>query len=179
MNVGGVLITNNSDHHPPETWAATSAAMIFSVDNSIDGARRIEAMKLQAALAERLVEFHRRVQEEEQQKLDSNEDHHASPTHDVSDETLDGATNAVMEAANGSPWEESFKDEGMRNRIRDLLGNHFATSMQIHRQRHRVRKGMPAHLPTAGDEWQKGYEELMANSRREAEEAEKNNKGQE
>jgi hypothetical protein len=154
MQIGGVLITNNSNTHPPESWAATTASMIFAVDNEIDGVKRIEAMRLQTKLADLLVEHHRRVQEEEDRMLHERDDHHASELK-VDEDHLNEVVNEVMEAAKGSPWEERFNEPGMRDNVRQLIGDHFATSKNVHRMAYRQRRGMDAHLPHPGEVWQR------------------------
>lgn len=169
MQIGGVLITNNSNTHPPESWAATTASMIFAVDNEIDGVKRIEAMRLQTKLADLLVEHHRRVQEDEDRMLHERDDHHASELK-VDEDHLNEVVNEVMEAAKGSPWEDRFHaDPEMRGKIRQLLGDHFATSKEVHRMAYRQRRGMAVHLPHPGHEWQRKADEA---AKEEAERAE-------
>lgn len=130
-----VLITNNSNSHPPEAWAVATAQLLFDVGADVASNRRIPALKLQTAIAEELVSHYIVVQQDEQMKLDNNADEHFETPHEV-EPYLDRAVEAVKGLAVGTPWQSDFEAPEMTNKIRSVLADHFATAQHVQRQAH-------------------------------------------
>ena len=131
-----VLITNNSNTHPPEAWAVATAQMIFDVGADVASNRRIPALKLQTAIAESLVAHYSAVQADEQAKIDADPAHLHTP-HETA-QYLDQAVSGIQALAADTPWADNFVEPAMAARIRSVIGDHFATAQNVHRQAHAV-----------------------------------------
>lgn len=131
-----VLVTNNSNTHPPEAWAYATAKQIFDLDADYSGPHKLEGMKFQIMLAEALTLHHAHVQEVEQAALDSDICRLCAP-HDA-ENFVDEAISAVQAVAAGTPWAAQFVDPAMVEQIRMIVGSHFQTAQHIHRTAHAV-----------------------------------------
>src|ERR1700722_8619556 len=107
MNVGGVLITNNSNRHSPEDWAMASARMIFYVNTDAESSTRVAALKLQLAMVEYLTKHHAQVQHDEQAKLASNAKARYDATVHDRVENMDEIVDGIQKLAVGTPWERT------------------------------------------------------------------------
>lgn len=129
------LITNNGTHSP-EKWAVATAEHICPIDESAMSADRLlAAKKLQVAIAEALIPHHTKVQHHEKGALKEKGDEHFDTPCDPSIH-LDEAMAAIIAAAKGTPWEAHYARADVQAAIRQEVGNHFATAMDIERQHH-------------------------------------------
>jgi hypothetical protein len=140
-----VLVTNNANFHPPETWAVATAQQLFDVGAEVASSLRIPALQWQGKLAEYLVQHHTQVQADEQAQLDEDAAERYAAPHDV-DRYLDDVVAGILTLAEGTPWQKMFEAPGIADQIRGVLGTHFATAQHIHRQAH-ARANL--HIPEA------------------------------
>lgn len=129
--LSGVLITHNSTHHPPETWAVTTAGQIVSVDNDTAPEKKIPGLALQAKIAEALQPFYQKVMDAEHAAIQASKARVHAGYEDVHN-FIDEGMQAVKQAATGSPFEQELMAKA--EQIREVLGSHIATIMHIHRQ---------------------------------------------
>ena len=59
-------------------------------------------------------------------------EHHGDPE----EAHVDAALAAVVSATSGTPWETQFKDAAVQAAIKQEIGTHFRTSIDIERQWH-------------------------------------------
>jgi len=136
MQSGGILITNNADTHPPESWAlATAQSIIAVIGPDVPDTRRIPAMKLQAAIAEMLTPLHAKVQDDEQAELERDPVGRLGAPHDP-EPYLGDVVRGIQALAADTPWASEFSDPDMQNQIRHLVGSHFATAQHLQRVAH-------------------------------------------
>lgn len=156
------IMVTNGDAHPPEQWAVVTAEQLMPMDGDIAEGRRIEAMKLQAAIAEALMPHHEEAQTAERSKLKEVGDDHLDTPHDTTPH-VDGAIDAIQAAARGTPWEAHWQKPEVVAAAQSVLDSHFETAKQIERHwyvspeanaaERRVRHGHPRHRSEAAKEY--------------------------
>jgi hypothetical protein len=129
------LITNNGPH-PPDVWAAITAAQIIQI---APRAQNGQGSALQLEILGILETAHKCAQETERALL-------AERGAARLDEPLDPrdyialAMLGILRAAEASEFAEHFAQDHVRDYLYQLLGNHFATTMNIERQWHVARQ---------------------------------------
>ena len=132
----GILITDGGPH-PADKWAECTASHIVSIADHVAGERRGSALKLQAAVIDILERRHTTVQTGERGK--SGEHGHARLGHDLDPEhhvVLDEVVAEIVAAAQGTPWAAEFAQPATADALRQLIGQHFSTSIHIERSWH-------------------------------------------
>lgn len=129
-----VLITNGGPHSA-EAWAAATADMIFPVEDVKEADRKVKALMVLAKIAAALAECHADVQSCEAGHLEARGSARLGEEHDVNDH-VDQAIAKIQEAAAGSPWEDHFKQDDVIGAVRQVVGDHFATSQHVDRLYH-------------------------------------------
>ena len=128
------LITNNSNNHSPETWAATTAKML--IDANPDAPDGPAALKLQGEFREMLARSYKKIQDDEQKRLEENAEKQFYEQHDVR-YYVDDAFVKLRILSVGTPWESMFMlNREFANQVEFLLGTHFSTSQSVQRQAH-------------------------------------------
>ena len=131
----GILVTDGGPH-PADKWAEATSSHIVSIADSLSGAKRASAFKLQAAVIDILEKHHGLVQNGEQAKLQASPDRLASGL-DANDHTdLDQVVGEIVTAAAGTAWAETFALTETQTQLKALLASHFHTSMHIERSWH-------------------------------------------
>ncbi len=115
--------------HPADLWAVKTSAQIVQLMPTAGS----EARKLELQIIEALEECHAKVQNEERAKLEEfGEDRLTQPL-DPTEHMLT-AMRSIMKVANATSFKEHFVQQSIHEYLRNVLGQHFATSMQIERQ---------------------------------------------
>lgn len=148
-----VLITDGGPH-PAEKWAEATASHIVDIAEHVGGARRGAAVKLQAAVIDILEGHHHTIQNGERGKIKEHKldrlTHDIDPEHHLS---VDEVVAEIVAAAAGTPWEADFNYPGqvesvdpdgthhpainsMAQNLKELLTQHFATSIHVERSWH-------------------------------------------
>lgn len=137
MQVSKILITNNigAGNHPADKWAMATAETIAEA-SQLDGDRLLEAQKLQLKIAEILKDHHAQAQSDEQAALAADPAHVHTSFLDVLKVDIANVVAAIVEAAKGSLWEAHFAQPGMQEYIKQIVENHFASSMHVERLAH-------------------------------------------
>ena len=129
-----VLITNyTSGNHDPETWAKATAEMIADA-SALNGDRLIAGQELQEKLADVLQRYHAIVQDTERQALLANP-HHVDDPLDLPLDAL-SVVDDIVRMTQGTAWEAHFQRTDVRECVRDLLINHFLSSVHAERVVH-------------------------------------------
>lgn len=126
-------LISDAGPHPPEVWADLSARHIAGQhDNG-----NLAAHALQTAIKMALVPVHQAVQIAERQALVDSPRHVAEMV-DL-DDALNRALAIVLNVAMPTPWHDHFLRREVQDAIRQVLGRHFATEIQIERLHHAER----------------------------------------
>ncbi len=130
-----ILITDGGPH-PAEKWAVITAGAIIDVAESARGKpSAIEGRKLELKIIDILEGHHAKVQEHERGAIKKHGvarlEHPIDPT-----EHLDTPFDEIVAAAKGTMFESYFAKPEVRDSLRNVLGQHFATSMHIERSWH-------------------------------------------
>lgn len=136
----GILKTDGGAH-PPEKWAALTASMIAPIDMSKDSA--IQAMKLQAAIADVLLPHHTEHAHEERAALATDHDrYHAN--HDPM-ARAEAALEQIVALclATDLPVKEKTSDPEWRRVVLATIANHLADNADIERRYHARRNPSP------------------------------------
>ena len=126
-----VMITDGGPH-PASKWAVMTASQIIQIEGIATDAQELEKKIVSVLEAE-----HATVQLYERRKL-KDKTYRKAPI-DPSP-YIDQAFNAVIQQADGTRFETHFAKPDVQEYIRTVLGNHFATSMDIERGWHASRK---------------------------------------
>lgn len=132
------LVTNGGPH-PPETLALGTAQVICPIDPELpktDGARHLQALSLQAAIAKALAPHHAEVQNGQRNLIKMNGILVSTIELGVDEGRVTESIKAVQQAALGTPWQEHFQKPEVVNMIAEELHRHFRTNQQIERQWH-------------------------------------------
>ena len=130
MTIVRIMTTDNGPHLP-EDWAVVTAESMFPLSDDIAANRKVEALRLQAAIAGVLATAHRNVQEEHRSNLRGGID--KVPDH------VDEANNAmagIQRVAAGTPWDGYWADEERYKRAHAVIVNHMQTVSHIEHHWH-------------------------------------------
>ena len=133
----GVMVTDNGSH-PPEKWAAESAAQIVDViqiePNSIAFSEMSnEKTKLGELIKTALVKHHNTNQKLELFAIEEQEFDRFDVTTDPDEDVLSEALADVQECAAQTLFASHFQKPEVVKFVRSTLGSHFATVKQIER----------------------------------------------
>jgi hypothetical protein len=138
------FMSTDGGPHPADKWAEITVAYILDLievdDNSATPAAmqaRRERRDLRGKIQSILEGHHGTVQESERGKLSTEGHDRLKGTIDPAEHPLDKMTDDIVSAAEGmSIIGPHFQKPEVRTAIRGLIGNHFATSMDIERSWH-------------------------------------------
>jgi hypothetical protein len=131
------FMATNGGPHPPRQWALITAGQIIQIAATAQGAQADAARDLQARLVDVLESFFNVAQENERAALAEHGDRLLEQPLDPTG-YLDAAVGAVVDAIDPQ-FRDHFAQPHVRDYLRILLGQHFATSMNIERQWHAAR----------------------------------------
>ena len=126
------LMITDGGPHPASKWAVMTASQIIQIEGISTEAQELEKKILSVLEAE-----HATVQLYERRKL---QDKKYRKTPIDPSPYIDRAFNVVIKQADGTPFQDHFAKPDVQEYIRTVLGNHFATSMDIERGWHASRK---------------------------------------
>lgn len=125
------LVTNGGPHSP-ETWAVATAEEVFVIGADIDGARLMQAKRLQMQIAETLVEHHRRIQAAERvaPRVAIPYEEDAAQAKSQADAMIAD----IQTILKGSPWEEQYNKQDVMQAAQTVIASHLMTLKDIERQ---------------------------------------------
>lgn len=129
-----IMITEGGPHSA-EAWAGVTAQQIIQVGETASGIPGAQARKLELRVIEILEAAHAHVQEHEQAALSE----HGADRYDHpldSGVHIDDPLAEIVAASQGTAYEAHFAKAEVQAYIRQVLGEHFATSMKIERDWH-------------------------------------------
>lgn len=136
------FITNNGTHSP-EDWAVMTAEIFMPLPDTMDGGRKLQALKLRAAIAEAMVPHHTKVHTHIRERLKEKGDAHfaelGSQVEPEVDHYLDDAMASVMASVAASKDEKfiaHFNDPEVQAVIRDTIARHFRSHIDVEQQHH-------------------------------------------
>jgi hypothetical protein len=136
MQVG--ILKTDGGPHAPEAWAVATAGMLVVIDDKVQGARLLQAQRLQVAVADALVPHHSNVMDGERGKLTAKgAAHYEVPF--GSDADVDAAVASIQTAAANTPWADHFQEPEVITGMKALLHNHFSTVQDVERSWHKYR----------------------------------------
>lgn len=127
----GIMITDNGSH-PPEKWAAESAAQIADVividpNSIVRDTMTIEKNNFINALKDTLVRYHEQVQKDEISKLKEFGAYRLNTENSPDPEHLDEAVDAVQSVSKMTMFGAHFNKPEVRHFVHQTLGGHFTT----------------------------------------------------
>jgi hypothetical protein len=130
------FIATSGGPHPPDVWAAITAAQIIQVaaraQNGQGSTLRLEILGILEAA-------HKCVQDTERVLLAQRGNARLAEPLDPRS-YIAPVMVGILRAAETSEFAEHFAQDHVRNYLYQLLGNHFATTMNIERQWHVARQ---------------------------------------
>jgi hypothetical protein len=130
------FVMTSGGPHPPDVWAAITTAQIIQIaaraQNGQGSALRLEILDILEAA-------HKCVQDTERVLLAQRGNARLAEPLDPRS-YIGPAMMGILRAAEGSEFAEHFAQEHVRNYLYQLLGNHFATTMDIERRWHVARQ---------------------------------------
>jgi hypothetical protein len=120
--------------HSPGQWALITAGQIIQIATSVKGAQADAARDVQTRIANVLESFFANAQENERAALAERGDRRLDEPLDPN-EHLDDAISAIIDAVD-LQFRDHFAQEHVREYLRNLLGQHLATTMDIERKWH-------------------------------------------
>lgn len=139
MRVG--IMATNGGAHPPQKWAAESAAQITDViqiapDSIVFDSMTAAKSKFQDDIEAALVAHHDTVQDHEQDAIDQHGHDRLGHALAPEQEHLDEAVKAVQAVADTTMFAAHFRKPEVQQFVRSTLGSHFASVRQIERSIH-------------------------------------------
>lgn len=129
--MGLVMITNGGTHSA-RYWAETTAGQIIEI--GAGAAQSAAASALKAALTDLLETAHAAVKDYEKARFDAIGlawlDGEIDPGENID---IDNVVAQLVECASGTPFEGHFQTPETQNYLRQVLGQHFATSIHVER----------------------------------------------
>jgi hypothetical protein len=130
------FVVTSGGPHPPDVWAAITASQIIQVTpRAQDG----QGTALQLEILGILESAHKCAQDTERALLAERGDARLAEPLDPRN-YIALAMMGILRAAEGSEFAEHFAQDHVRDYLYQLLGNHFATTMNIERQWHVARQ---------------------------------------
>ena len=129
------VMTTDGGPHSAEKWAVTTAGAIIKIGADASGRNESEARKLELAIIDALEDAHGDVQAHERWKIAEHGHERLSHALDPSPH-VDGPFEAILALGLASAWAEHFAKPETQAGIRNVLANHFASSMHIERKWH-------------------------------------------
>lgn len=134
MKIAGIMVTNGGPH-PPEKWAEQTASQIIDIAESAPGGLLAEARTFRAKIVDILTGHHFSVQVVERGHLGlhgmARHAHPIDPSPHVDDPVAE-----IVEAAADTSFESHFARPEVQDYIRQTIGNHFATVIDVERKWH-------------------------------------------
>lgn len=134
MQVG--IMKTDGGPHSAEKWAVVTAGQILQVASDSESLQAIEGRRLELKIIDILVDHHTEVQTEERGKLAEHGCGRLGHELDCECHNLDDKVEQIANAAKGTAFEAHFAKPETKAYIRNVLGQHFATSMDIERSYH-------------------------------------------
>jgi hypothetical protein len=128
------ILSTNGGSHPPEKWSMTTAEQIFDIGSTVAGDRLIQAQKLQLSIAEALMPHYAKMQEDQRSKLESDAKSILVPPN--VDDRVEAVMKDVINAAKGTAWQAHFANPEVQAAAREVLANHFRSSLHVERLWH-------------------------------------------
>lgn len=154
----GVMATDGGPHSA-EKWAVVTAGQLVQIATD-DPQKMIEARKLENKIIEILEGHHDAVQKHERGKIAEHGVERLKHPINAHEHDLDTKVAEIVAAAKGSQWEAVFALPEKQAYIKQVLGSHFATSMDVERSWHADRiVADPSH---AGHAVAKHYHKLRS-----------------
>jgi hypothetical protein len=129
-------IATSGGPHPPDIWAAITTAQIIQVAAK---AQNGQGSELRRRILQILEAAHRCVQDTERALLAQYGDARVGAPLDPRS-YIGVALMGILDAAEHSEFAAHFAQDHVREYLYQLLGNHFATTMNIERQWHVARQ---------------------------------------
>jgi hypothetical protein len=130
------FIATSGGPHPPDVWAAITTAQIIQVAGRLQNG---QGPILQQEILGILEAAHKCVQDTERGLLAQRGNARLAEPLDPRS-YIAPAMMGILHAAEGSEFAEHFEQEHVREYLYRLLGQHFATTMNIERQWYVVRQ---------------------------------------
>jgi hypothetical protein len=128
-----LLIATNGGPHPPEKWAAVSAASIIQISEGAIGKNLAEGRDLEKKIVAILERQHKDVQEHERAQIKSFAGSRLMHPLDLGDHRLEQKVAEIVAAAKGSLFEYHFHKVEVQKHLYQVLGRDFASVMDIER----------------------------------------------
>lgn len=125
-----VLITNGGPHSA-EDWAMATAEAIFQIEPSVNGARLLQARRLQTEIAELLINHHQSIIDMERRNLQRN------TQEDFSYGNALAAVQAIAHIAKDTPWEDHINGDPWMQTAHHTILNHMQSMQHVERSWHR------------------------------------------
>ncbi|BCP53773.1 hypothetical protein K32_23900 [Kaistia sp. 32K] len=122
------ILISEDGPHSAEQWAEVTASQIVSLEATAG----VPARKFELKVIEILEQHHAAVQVHERGKIKTEKHGRCGNAPDPS-EHIEAALAEIVEAAKGTPFEAHFAKANVQAYLTNVLGQHFATSMQIER----------------------------------------------
>jgi hypothetical protein len=130
--IGAVdVMATSGGPHPPDLWARITAAHIIQVASSATD----QARDLQARVISILEHVYHRIQEDERTALAEHEE--PRPIDPLPYIRL--AIVTLMQRI-GTPFQAHFEQPRVQNYLHNMLGQHFATAIDVERKWHAIRR---------------------------------------
>jgi hypothetical protein len=138
MRVG--IIATDYGEHSAEKLAANCAAQLIEFNWAMmDGARVMQAKKLEMDIIEALIPHHSEAQIETRSELISNAAAHFAKPPSVllhPGDRLQEAIDAVIACAVGTPWQDEFKTDAARAHLHAVIGQYLVDTQHLERLYH-------------------------------------------
>lgn len=152
MNLG--VIKTDGGAHSPETMAAVAASEIIQVSASASGRQAIEGRRLELKILDILEAGHKEVQSSELAKLAGpGGNDRLGKEYDPTEHGLNETVTAIVEASKGTVFESALTDPVAQERIRAVVGKHYATDMHIQRSLHADKEPHSDHAKAFKARW--------------------------
>jgi hypothetical protein len=133
------FMVSNDGPHSAEQWADITTQQIIRIEPDAAGDGVTAGVKFKEAITSILIAAHKRVQVSERTELEVDGDKRLEAPLDPR-EHIDPTLQKIVGASTGTPFETHFKQYHVLNYVTNVLGQHFATSMDIERKWYKDRK---------------------------------------
>lgn len=130
----GILATEGGPHSAAQ-WAVVTAGQIIQIAQTAEGDVASAARRLELKILDILEEAHGAVQRVETDRLREFGGERLLRPMAIA-KKVEAPFQAILKATEGTPFTEHFAQDEVQDRLRRVLGSHFATAMQIERSWH-------------------------------------------
>jgi hypothetical protein len=127
-----VMITNGGPH-PAYKWAELSASEIIQVSKDADSDVARVGRRLELKFIDILEDFHQNVIAAEKAQLDEDGDGRLESPIDGKEHDAESLIEDLQAAAADTPFADHFKQEFVKQNIRNVVAHHAANIMAIER----------------------------------------------